>query len=87
MVKNDALIKKITTTKNFLALWDFKEPEGQVRKAIGQNEFPLIEIFWTRVVLHEYDNHFSLYRKVNKEKCKPPYIFLCGWYIQHRKVI
>lgn len=43
MVKNDALIKKITTTKNFVALWDFKEPEGQVRKAIGQNEFPLIE--------------------------------------------
>ena len=43
MVKNDALIKKITTKKNFVALWDFKEPEGQVRKAIGQNEFPLIE--------------------------------------------
>lgn len=43
MVKNDALIKKITTTKNFVALWDFKELEGQVRKSIGQNEFPLIE--------------------------------------------
>jgi len=43
MVKNDALIKKITSTKNFVALWDFKEPQGQVRKSIGQNEFPLIE--------------------------------------------
>jgi hypothetical protein len=26
-----------------VALWDFKEPEGQAKKAIGQGEFPLSE--------------------------------------------
>ncbi len=34
------LIKK---TKGLVALWDFKEPEGQNRKAVGKGDFPLKE--------------------------------------------
>ncbi len=36
-------IEKLKTIKNLVALWDFKEPEGQARKAVGQCEFALIE--------------------------------------------
>ncbi len=36
-------IKKISNMKGFVALWDFKETEGQDRKAIGKADFPLKE--------------------------------------------
>lgn len=36
-------ISQIKATKNLVALWDFKEPEGQARKAFGQGEFALKE--------------------------------------------
>lgn len=36
-------INQLKSTKNLVALWDFKEPEGQAKKAIGQGEFPLTE--------------------------------------------
>lgn len=36
-------IKKLKTTKNLIAFWDFKEPEGQTRKAVGEGEFALKE--------------------------------------------
>lgn len=43
--RNDknAKINQIKTTKNLVALWDFKEPEGQSRKAIGEGVFALAE--------------------------------------------
>lgn len=34
---------RLQSTKNLVAFWDFKEPEGEVRKAIGQGEFVLKE--------------------------------------------
>jgi len=36
-------IDKLISTKNLIALWDFKEAEGQERKAIGKGEFALKE--------------------------------------------
>jgi len=36
-------IHQLKSTKNLVALWDFKEPEGQAKKALGQGEFPLTE--------------------------------------------
>ena len=36
-------VEKISAIKGFVALWDFKEPEGQDRKAIGKGDFPLKE--------------------------------------------
>lgn len=36
-------IDKIKAMKGFVALWDFKEPEGQDRKAMGKGDFPLKE--------------------------------------------
>lgn len=41
-VRNDKL-KLLKATKNLVALWDFKEPEGQAREAIGQGVFNLKE--------------------------------------------
>lgn len=35
--------KEITNTKHFIALWDFKEPSGNPRMAIGKDSFPLHE--------------------------------------------
>lgn len=34
----------ITDLKGLVALWDFKEPEGSVRKAVGKGDFPLSEM-------------------------------------------
>jgi hypothetical protein len=36
-------INHIKATKNLVALWDFKEAEGQSKKAMGQGEFALKE--------------------------------------------
>ncbi len=36
-------LSQILAVKGLVALWDFKEPEGQPRKAYGQGEFPLSE--------------------------------------------
>ncbi|NBB23067.1 LamG domain-containing protein [Runella sp. CRIBMP] len=36
-------MKQLLTTKGLVALWDFKEQEGQTRKAVGLAEFPLTE--------------------------------------------
>ena len=36
-------IEKIKAMKGFVALWDFKEPEGQDRRAVGKGDFPLKE--------------------------------------------
>jgi hypothetical protein len=62
--KNNALYKKLTSAKSLVALWDFKEPEGQVRKAIGRGEFPLIEQDGTLPRISEgplsgYSTHFG----------------------------
>lgn len=43
VVKNEILISNIKSTQNLIAFWDFKEPEGQLRKAFGQAEFALKE--------------------------------------------
>jgi len=40
---NPALIEQITKTKGLVALWDFKEPSGQSRQAVGTADFPLAE--------------------------------------------
>jgi hypothetical protein len=62
--KNNALYKKLTSAKSLVALWDFKEPEGQARKAIGRGEFPLIEQDGTLPRISEgplsgYSTHFG----------------------------
>jgi hypothetical protein len=36
-------VDKIKAMKGFVALWDFKEPEGQDRRAVGKGDFPLKE--------------------------------------------
>lgn len=36
-------LQGLKSTKGLVALWDFKEPEGQPRKAFGKGEFPLQE--------------------------------------------
>lgn len=36
-------IKKLLSTKGLVALWDFKEQEGQPRKAWGMEDYPLQE--------------------------------------------
>lgn len=36
-------LSQIRSIKNLVALWDFKEPQGQARKAIGRGEFALKE--------------------------------------------
>jgi hypothetical protein len=38
------LIDKIITTDGLVALWDFKEEEGQIRYAYGKGKFPLSEV-------------------------------------------
>ncbi len=38
-----SLTDKIRQTKGLIALWDFKEKEGQSRKAYGKRKFPLKE--------------------------------------------
>jgi hypothetical protein len=62
--KNNALYKKLISAKSLVALWDFKEPEGQPRKAIGRGEFPLIEQDGTLPRISEgplsgYSTHFG----------------------------
>lgn len=37
------LLKRVTSTPDLVALWDFKEPEGEPRKATGQGTFALQE--------------------------------------------
>lgn len=41
--KNSALVSKIKSTSGLVALWDFKEPAGKPRKAVGKGKFPLTE--------------------------------------------
>ena len=36
-------LSQVRSIKNLVALWDFKEPQGQARKAIGRGEFALKE--------------------------------------------
>ena len=62
--KNNALYKKLTSAKSLVVLWDFKEPEGQARKAIGRGDFPLIEQDGTLPRISEgplsgYSTHFG----------------------------
>jgi len=40
---NKILIKQLTSTDGFVALWQFNETSGKVRKAIGKGNFPLTE--------------------------------------------
>ena len=40
---NSETISKIKQTDGLVALWDFKEKEGRIRKAIGLGNFPLKE--------------------------------------------
>jgi len=37
------ILKQVLETPNLVAVWDFKEKKGQVRKARGEGEFPLTE--------------------------------------------
>lgn len=46
-------VDKISAMKGFVALWDFKEPEGQDRKAIGKGDFALKETNGTLQRLNE----------------------------------
>ena len=41
---NPELVQRIISTKDLVALWDFKEQEGQARKARGTGEYPLKEL-------------------------------------------
>ncbi|RYC69386.1 LamG-like jellyroll fold domain-containing protein [Spirosoma sordidisoli] len=40
---NQPLVTKIKSTRGLVALWDFKEPSGQSRQAVGTAAFPLAE--------------------------------------------
>ena len=40
---NKTLIKQITSTDGFVALWKFNEKPGENRKAVGKGNFPLTE--------------------------------------------
>lgn len=41
--QNSSIVHRLTSTKGLVALWDFKEPEGQDKKAVGQGVFALKE--------------------------------------------
>lgn len=38
------LVQRIITTRGLVALWDFKEKEGQIREALGTGKYPLKEM-------------------------------------------
>lgn len=38
------MLKQVTATKNLVAVWDFKEKEGSMRKAFGTGKYPLKEL-------------------------------------------
>ncbi|MBV5348193.1 LamG domain-containing protein, partial [bacterium] len=40
---NPELVSKIKSTSGLVALWDFKEEAGKVRKAFGKGKYPLKE--------------------------------------------
>ncbi len=42
-IPNSGLVSNIKSTPGLVALWDFKEKEGQPRKACGMGKFPLME--------------------------------------------
>jgi hypothetical protein len=50
---NPELVQRTTSTKGLIALWDFKEQEGQVRKAMGASEYPLKEMDGTLPRINE----------------------------------
>jgi hypothetical protein len=41
--QHSSIVNRLTSTKGLVALWDFNEPEGQDKKAIGQGVFALKE--------------------------------------------
>lgn len=41
---NRALLKQVKTTKGLIAVWDFREEEGEAKKAHGVRKFPLREM-------------------------------------------
>jgi hypothetical protein len=41
--KQSKLVEKIANIENLIALWDFKEAGGQIRKSVGKSDFPLKE--------------------------------------------
>ena len=43
VVKRTNKINQLKASKNLVALWDFKESEGQARKAVGMGDFELKE--------------------------------------------
>ncbi|SDM20920.1 LamG-like jellyroll fold domain-containing protein [Kriegella aquimaris] len=47
------LSKELKATANLIALWDFKEPEGQERNAYGVGDFPLKEAGGTTTRINE----------------------------------
>ncbi|MEZ4902752.1 MAG: hypothetical protein R2822_13855 [Spirosomataceae bacterium] len=50
---NQRILFNIKSTRGLVAFWDFKEEEGQVRKAVGKAAFPLKEQNGTIPRLHE----------------------------------
>ena len=38
------LVQRIISTKGLVALWDFKEKEGQIRETVGTDKYPLKEM-------------------------------------------
>lgn len=57
--RNKKLIEKIKSTSGFVALWDFREKEGKVRKAVGVESFRLCEENGT--LPREYEGPLSGY--------------------------
>jgi hypothetical protein len=71
------LITHIKETEGLIALWDFKEKEGQERKAYGKRKFPLTEMNGTLPRINEgplsgYSAQFgnNAYLMLPNKKCK-----------------
>jgi hypothetical protein len=52
-IKRPALVKKLKTTQGLVAFWDFKEKEGNARKASGMGKYPLKEMDGTLLRISE----------------------------------
>ena len=75
--QNENLMNRVKFTKGLIALWDFKEKEGQERKAYGKRKFPLAEMNGTLPRISEgplsgYSAQFgtNAYLMLPNNKCK-----------------
>jgi len=51
--EDSRILEKLKKTSNLIAVWDFKEAEGQKRKAYGVGDFPLKEVGGTTQRINE----------------------------------